>query len=60
MKSNLKNLPVKSAFYNLRNILGNANWAEFFCIIAPRQSGKTYAVIDYYVSNFIKDGTPFY
>ena len=50
----------KSAFYNLRKILGNANWAEFFCIIGPRKNRKTYAVIDYYVNDFVKTGTPFY
>ena len=35
----------KSAFVNLRPLLGNFNWAEFLFLIGGAQAGKSYAII---------------
>ena len=51
---------AKSAFINLRPLLGNFNWAEFLWLIGGAQAGKSYAVIDFFCSQFVKHGTPFY
>lgn len=51
---------AKSAFINLRPLLGNFNWAEFLWLIGGAQAGKSYAVIDFFVSQFIEHGTWFY
>lgn len=48
------------AFYDIRSILGNANWAMFFFLIGGAQVGKSYSVTEFYVKDFIKNGTPFY
>ena len=53
-------MAYKSPFLNLKPLLGNFNWAEFLFIIGPAQLGKSYAVIDFYVSQFVETGTPFY
>lgn len=50
----------ESAFVNLRPMLGNCNWAEFFFLIGGAQAGKSYAVIDFFVHQFVERGTPFY
>ena len=50
----------ESAFINLRPLLGNFNWCEFLWLIGGAQAGKSYAVIDFYVHQFIEHGTPFY
>lgn len=49
-----------SAFINLRPLLGNFNWAEFLWLIGGPQAGKSYAIIDFFCSQFVKHGTPFY
>lgn len=46
-------------WYNLRPILGNANWAMSYIILGGRMTGKSYAVIDYFCSRFVKNGNPF-
>ena len=33
-------------YYNLSSILGNANWAEFFCLLGSRKTGKSYALAE--------------
>ena len=48
------------AFVNLRPLLGNFNWAEFLFLIGGAQAGKSYAVTDFFVSQFMKKGTVFY
>lgn len=50
----------RSSFINLRPIMGNFNWAEFVFLIGGAQAGKSYAIIDYFVHEFFKSGTPFY
>lgn len=45
-------------FYNLRSILGN-DWAMFYILIGAREAGKSYAVMDYCVNQWVKYGTPF-
>ncbi len=50
----------KKAFINLRPLLGNFNWAEFLFLIGGAQAGKSYAIIDFYVNQFINKGTIFY
>jgi hypothetical protein len=48
------------AFVNLRPLLGNFNWAEFLFLIGGAQAGKSYAVTDFFVSQFMTKGTVFY
>ena len=55
-----KNSYDKSAFVNLRPLLGNFNWAEFLFLIGGAQAGKSYAIIDFFVNQFINKGTVFY
>ena len=50
----------ESAFINLKPLLGNFNWAEFLFLIGGAQAGKSYAIVDFYVSQFVNHGTPFY
>lgn len=50
----------RDTFISLQPLLGYANWATFYFLLGAAQAGKSYAVIDYYVSCFLKDGTPFY
>lgn len=46
-------------WYNLRPILGCANWAIFYILIASRQTGKSYAVANFFVDQFVNKGIPF-
>lgn len=48
------------AFYNIRSIIGNSNWAEFFFLIGGAQAGKSYSVTDFFLKQFMDYGTPFY
>ena len=50
----------ESEWYNLRPILGNANWAIFYFLIGGREAGKSYAVTNFFVDQFINKGIPFY
>jgi len=56
----VKNLKKGSAFINLRPLLGHFTWAEFLFLIGGAQAGKSYAVIDFFVHQFLEHGTPFY
>lgn len=48
------------AFYDIRSILGNSNWAEIFAILGGRQAGKSYQVFDLFCHQWFKYGrTPF-
>lgn len=49
----------KSPFYKLRSILGY-DWAIYYFLLGGRMAGKSYAVADFYVSQFMKYGRPFY
>lgn len=46
-------------FYNIRSILGNNDCIFYFLLGGP-QSGKSYSVTDFYCSQQVKYGTPFY
>ena len=46
-------------FYSIRSILGN-DWAIFYLLLGGRQAGKSYSIIDFYIEQWLKDGTPFY
>ena len=48
------------AFYDIRSILGNSNWAEIFAILGGRDVGKSYQVFDLFCHQWFKFGrTPF-
>ena len=46
-------------FYNIRSILGNF-WAIFYILLGGRQAGKSYSIIEFFIQQWIKYGTPFY
>ena len=46
-------------FYLLRSLLGNA-WAIFYILLGGRQAGKSYSIIEFFITQWIKYGTPFY
>ena len=46
-------------WYNLRPILGNANWAWFFLLLGGREIGKSYAVTNFFVDQYKNKGIPF-
>lgn len=50
---------LKNEFYNLRPILGNANWALFYILIGGRSAGKSYAVTNFFVDQWKNKGIPF-
>ena len=56
----VKKIEQKSAFIRLRPLLGYFNWAEFLFLIGAAQAGKSYCVADFYVHQFLEDGTVFY
>lgn len=47
-------------WYGIRSLLGNANWALFYIILGSRESGKSYAVMEYMVRQWKEKGIPFY
>lgn len=48
-----------SEWYNLRPILGHANWALFYILLGGREIGKSYSVTNYFVDSYVKHGIPF-
>ena len=48
-----------SEWYNLRPILGCANWAMFFVLLGGREAGKSYSVTNFFVDQFVNKGIPF-
>ena len=48
-----------SEWYNLRPILGCANWALFFVLLGGRETGKSYSVTNFFVDQFVNKGIPF-
>lgn len=48
-----------SEWYNLRPILGNANWALFYVLLGGREAGKSYSVTNFFVDQFVHKGIPF-
>lgn len=57
MKSAYNNMNAK--WYNLRPILGCANWAIFYLLLGGREIGKSYAVTNFFVDQWKKKGIPF-
>lgn len=49
----------KSEWYNLKPIMGHANWALFYILLGGREIGKSYSVTNYFVDSYIKKGIPF-
>lgn len=47
-------------WYSIRSLLGNANWAWFFVMLGARESGKSYAVMEYFIKKWKQKGIPFY
>ena len=54
-----KQTVMENEFYNLRPILGNANWAIFYVLVGGRRAGKSYAVTNFFVDQWKKKGIPF-
>lgn len=48
-----------SEWYNLRPILGHANWAVFFLLLGGREAGKSYSVTNFFVDQYKNKGIPF-
>lgn len=48
-----------NVFYKLRSILGY-DWAIYYYLLGGRMAGKSYAVTDFYLSQFFEYGRPFY
>lgn len=46
-------------WYNLRPILGHANWAIFYCLLGGREIGKSYSVTNFLVDQWKNKGIPF-
>jgi hypothetical protein len=49
----------QSEWYNLRPILGHANWAIFFLLLGGREIGKSYSCTNFFVDQFVNKGIPF-
>lgn len=47
-------------WYSLQSLQGYANWALFYILLGGRESGKSYAVMDYFVKSWKEDKIPFY
>ena len=50
---------IKSEWYNLRPVLGHANWAMFFVLLGGREIGKSYSVTNFFVDQYKNKGIPF-
>ena len=48
-----------SEWYNLRPILGHANWAIFYLLLGGREAGKSYSVTNFFVDQWKNKGIPF-
>ncbi len=59
IKNQARMLANKSQWYNLRPILGMANWAIFYILLGARETGKSYAVTNFLVDQFVNKGIPF-
>ena len=46
-------------WYNLRPILGHANWAMFYLLLGGREAGKSYSVTNFFVDQYKNKGIPF-
>lgn len=50
---------AESQWYNLRPILGHANWAIFYLLLGGREVGKSYSVTNFFVDQYKNKGIPF-
>lgn len=50
---------AENQWYNLRPILGHANWAIFYLLLGGREIGKSYSVTNFFVDQYKKKGIPF-
>lgn len=48
-----------SEWYGIRSLLGFSNWAWFYAILGARESGKSYAVMEFFVHEFKTKGIQF-
>lgn len=46
-------------WYNLRPVLGHANWAIFYLLLGGREAGKSYSVTNFFVDQWKNKGIPF-
>lgn len=49
----------KNEWYSLRHMLGYYNWAIFYILLGGREIGKSYSVANFFVDQFVNQGTPF-
>lgn len=50
---------LQNEWYNLRPILGCANWAIFYILLGGREVGKSYSVTNFFVDQWKNKGIPF-
>lgn len=50
---------IENQWYNLRPILGHANWAIFYLLLGGREAGKSYSVTNFFCDQFVNKGIPF-
>ena len=60
LMNKLKKHRYVSQWYNLRPILGYANWAVYYILLGARETSKSYSVEDFFINQFINEGIPFY
>lgn len=58
-KFRAKQLKMQNEWYNLRPVLGNANWALFYLLLGGREAGKSYSVTNFFVDQWKNKGIPF-
>jgi len=54
-----KKIVRESEWYNLRPIMGHANWALLYILLGARELGKSYAVTDHFCHQYKERGIPF-
>lgn len=55
-----KDEAIKSEWFNLRPVLGMANWALIFILLGGREAGKSYSVTNFFVDQYVNRHIPFY
>lgn len=50
---------LENEWYNLRPMLGHANWAIFYLLLGGREVGKSYSVTNFFVDQWKNKGIPF-
>lgn len=55
----MKRLP-DNEWISIRSMLGNCNWAMFFAMLGGREAGKSYAIMEFFVDQFVHKSRPFY